>query len=48
MEIQAGPHSFVSLLTREASDELGLEPGMLVAAAVNAMNISLEIPTSEA
>jgi molybdopterin-binding protein len=28
VEIQAGPHRFVSLLSREAADELGLEPGM--------------------
>ena len=47
VEIQGGPHTFVSLLTREATDELGLKPGMLVAAAVNAMNISGEIPASE-
>ena len=36
VEIQAGPHRFVSLLSREAIDELGLEPGMLVVAAVKA------------
>jgi molybdopterin-binding protein len=44
VEIQAGPHRFVSLLSREAADELGLEPGMLAAAAVKATNISVEIP----
>jgi molybdopterin-binding protein len=44
VEIQAGPHRFVSLLSREAADELGLEPGMLVAAAVKATNVSIEIP----
>jgi molybdopterin-binding protein len=44
VEIQAGPHRFVSLLSREAADELGLEPGMLVVAAVKATNISVEIP----
>jgi molybdopterin-binding protein len=32
VEIQAGPHRFVSLLSREAADELGLEPGMLAVA----------------
>jgi len=46
VEIQAGPHRFVSLLSREATDELGLEVGMLVVAAVKATNVSLEIPTS--
>ena len=44
VEIQAGPHSFVSLLSREAADELGLEPGMLAVAVVKATNVSVEIP----
>ena len=44
VEIQAGPHRFVSLLSREAADELGLEPGMLAAAAIKATNVSVEIP----
>jgi molybdopterin-binding protein len=46
VEIQAGPHRFVSLLSREAADELGLEPGMLVVAAVKATNVSVELPQS--
>ena len=46
VEIQAGPHRFVSLLSREAADELGLEPGMLVVAAVKSTNVSVEIPHS--
>jgi molybdopterin-binding protein len=44
VEIQAGPYRFVSLLSREAADELGLEPGMLAVAAVKATNVSVEIP----
>ena len=44
VEIQAGPHRFVSLLSREATDELGLEPGMLVIAAIKATNVSVELP----
>ena len=44
VEIQAGPHRFVSLLSREAADELGLEPGMLAVAVVKASNVSVEIP----
>jgi molybdopterin-binding protein len=44
VEIQAGPHRFVALLSREAADELGLEPGMLAIAAVKATNVSVEIP----
>src|SRR6201982_1492270 len=34
VEIQAGTHRFVSLLSREAADELALEPGVLAIAAV--------------
>lgn len=44
VEIQAGPHRIVSLLSREAADELGLEPGMLAVAAIKATNVSVEIP----
>jgi molybdopterin-binding protein len=47
VEIQAGPHRFVSLLSREAADELGLEPGMIAVAAVKATNVFVEIPGSE-
>ena len=46
VEIQAGQHRFVSLLSREAADELGLEAGMLAVAAVKATNVSVEIPTA--
>lgn len=44
VEIQAGPHRFVSLISREAADELGIEPGVLAYAAVKATNVSVEIP----
>src|SRR5215470_16946099 len=44
VEIQAGPHRFVSLLSREATEELSLEPGVLVIAAVKATNVSVELP----
>jgi molybdopterin-binding protein len=43
VEIQAGPHRVVSLITREAADELGLEPGMLAVAAVKATQVGVEI-----
>ncbi|QKE82777.1 TOBE domain-containing protein [Arthrobacter sp. NEB 688] len=46
VEIQSGPHRFVSLLSREAADELGLEPGVLAVAAMKATNVSVEIPSS--
>ena len=44
VEIQAGPHRFVSLITREAVDDLGLAPGMVVDAVVKATNVGVEIP----
>ena len=44
VDIQAGPHRFVSLMSREAADELGLEPGVLAIAAVKSTNLSIEIP----
>jgi molybdopterin-binding protein len=44
VEIQAGPHRFVSLLSREAADELGLEPGMIAIATVKATNVAVDIP----
>ena len=44
VEIQAGPHRFVSLLSREAADELGLEPGMIAVATVKATNVAVDIP----
>jgi molybdopterin-binding protein len=44
VEIQAGPHRVVSLMSREAADELGLEPGVLAVAAVKATNVVVEIP----
>jgi molybdopterin-binding protein len=45
VEIMAGPHRIVSLLTREAVDELGLEPGMHVIAAVKATSVFVEVPS---
>lgn len=44
VEIQAGPHRVVSLLTREAVEELGLEPGVLATASVKATNVIIELP----
>lgn len=42
VEVQAGPFRLVSLISREAADELGLEPGSLVAATVKATSVSIE------
>lgn len=46
VEIQAGPHRLVSLLSTEAVEELGLEPGSLAIATVKATNVGLEVPGS--
>ena len=43
VEIQAGPHRVVSLMSREAADELGLAPGMPAAASVKATNVVVDI-----
>jgi molybdopterin-binding protein len=44
VEIQAGPHRVVSLMSREAADELQLEPGVLAIAAVKSTNVVIELP----
>ena len=44
VEIQAGPHRVVSLITREAADELGLRPGMRAVATVKATSVMIEVP----
>jgi molybdopterin-binding protein len=43
VELQAGPHRVVSLMSREAADELGLAPGVLAVATVKATNVVVEI-----
>ncbi|MEO8829379.1 TOBE domain-containing protein [Lapillicoccus sp.] len=44
VDIQAGPHRFVSLMSREAADELQLEPGVLAIAAVKSTHVVVEVP----
>jgi molybdenum-pterin binding domain len=44
VEIQAGRHRLVSLITREAVDELGLVPGVRAVAVVKATNVIVELP----
>jgi molybdopterin-binding protein len=46
VEMQAGPHRFVSLITRESADELGLKPGVIAVASVKATNVGIELPRS--
>ena len=44
VDLQAGPFRVVSLMSREAADELGLAPGMLATASVKATTVVVEIP----
>lgn len=44
VDIQAGPHRVVSLMSAEAVRELGLEPGSLAVAVVKATNVIVETP----
>jgi len=44
VEIQSGPHRVVSLMSREAADELELEPGVLAIASIKSTNVVVELP----
>ncbi len=44
VELQAGPYRMVSLMTREAADELELAVGVLAVAVVKATNVVVERP----
>jgi molybdopterin-binding protein len=47
VEIQAGPHRMVSLLTAEAIDDMDLRVGDEVVGVVKATNVIVEIPSSK-
>jgi len=44
VEIQAGRFRVVSLMSREAADELGLEVGVRAVATVKATQVSVDVP----
>ena len=44
VELQAGPFRIVSLMSREAADELGLEVGSIAVASIKSTNVVVEIP----
>lgn len=46
VEIVAGPHRIVSLMTAEAIDELGLKVGDEAIGVVKATNVIIEVPSS--
>lgn len=43
VELQAGPYRLVALITREAVDDLGIEPGVMADAVVKATSVSIEV-----
>ena len=46
VEVMAGPHRLVSLMTAEAVDDLGLVVGQEAVCVVKATNVMVEIPSS--
>ena len=47
VEVQAGPHRVVSLMTAEAVDELDLQVGDEAVCIVKATNVIVEVPSSK-
>ncbi len=48
VNMQCGRYRVVSLLSREAADELGLEAGVRVVASIKATNVVVERPVGDA
>ncbi|MFF0744757.1 molybdopterin-binding protein [Streptomyces sp. NPDC004111] len=44
VEMQSGPHRMVSVVSREAVDELGIEVGVTVTARVKSTNVHIDRP----
>ena len=44
VEVICGPYRVVSLMSSEAADELGLEPGVRAIASVKSTNVVVEVP----
>lgn len=47
VEIQSGPNHLVSLISRQAADEMKLEPGVIAVASVKATNLSVDLPQTK-
>jgi molybdopterin-binding protein len=43
VELQCGPYRVVSLMSREAADDLGLAPGVRAVASVKSTNVVVEV-----
>jgi molybdopterin-binding protein len=48
VEMQCGPHRVVSLISREAVDDLGLKPGVLAVAVIKSTDVDVQVPPSAA
>ena len=46
VQIHVGRHRVVSMMTTEAADDLGLEPGDLATAGIKSTNVVIELPPS--
>ena len=44
VELQCGPFRIVSLMSSEAADSLGLEPGAIAVASIKATNVIVGVP----
>lgn len=44
VELQCGPYRVVSLMSREAADQLKLEPGVVAVASIKSTNVVVEVP----
>jgi molybdopterin-binding protein len=44
VELVCGPYRMVSLMSSEAAEELGLEPGVVAIASVKSTNVVVELP----
>lgn len=44
VELQAGPFRLVSLMSREAAEELGLEPGTVAVGSIKSTHVVVGIP----
>lgn len=44
VDLQCGPFRIVSLMSREAADDLGLDPGVLAVASIKSTNVVIGVP----
>src|SRR5439155_22065701 len=44
VELQAGPHRGVSLISGESAEALGLKPGVVAVASIKSTNVVIELP----